>query len=155
MRKPSYCRTDLLVSTVALAVAFAFSGCIWDFQEGCDDEFDDCQCPDCDWDDDYPHDPLPDTDEEEETQSYWEEHECDELDPTDPCQQAICEAIESYQDALDGCVEVEEECNCTFLEECLVVYIECIATTCVDEYDHDVGGMIDCSLTFAICVDPC
>jgi len=150
MRKPSYQWTDLFFAIVALCVAFVFSGCIWDFQEGCDGE---CDCPDC-YDGYDPPEPPQDTDEDE-TQTYWEEHECEDQDEDDPCQQAICEAIESYQDALDSCVEVEAECNCAFLEDCLVAYIECIGTTCVDQYDHDVGGMIDCSLTFAVCVDPC
>jgi hypothetical protein len=154
MRKPSYQWTDLLFSIVVMTAALAFSGCIWDFQEGCDEEFgSECECPECD---DYdPPDEQDTGEEEEETQSYWDEHDCDNQVEDDPCQQAICEAIESYQEALDGCVEVEEECNCTFLEDCLVVYIECIGLTCVDQYDHDVGGMIDCSLTFAVCVDPC
>jgi len=152
MRKPSYERTDLFIAIVALTAAFAYSGCIWDFQEGCDDDWT-CDCPECD--DTDPYDPQDTDTGEEETQSYWDEHDCDNLDPDDPCQQAVCEAIESYQDALDGCVEVDEECNCTFLEDCLVVYIECIGLTCVDQYDHNVGGMIDCSLTFAVCVDPC
>jgi hypothetical protein len=154
MRKPSYYRTDLSVAIVALAATFAFSGCIWDFQEGCDEDWgSECSCPECD-DDYYPPDSDQDTGEEE-TQSYWEEHECDDQDPGDPCQEAICEAIASYQEALDSCVEVEAECDCTFLEECLVIYIECIGTTCFDAADHDVGGMIDCSLTFALCIDPC
>lgn len=155
MRKPGYQWTDLLFASVVLIASFAYSGCIWDFQEGCDDDFgSNCDCPDC-YDDYDPPDPPQDTDTEEETQSFWDEHDCDNLAEDDPCQQAICEAIESYQEALDSCVEVEEECNCAFLEDCLVVYIECIGTTCVDQYDHDVGGMIDCSLSFAVCVDPC
>jgi hypothetical protein len=153
MRNPKIRQSRFTVLAVALAAALAFSGCIWDFQEGCDGDYGGCQCPECYDDDGDPPDPQ-DTDEEE-TESYWDEHECDEQDPADPCQEAICEGIDSYQDALDGCVEVQAECDCAFIEGCLVAYVECIGASCVDQYEHDVGAMIDCSLAFAVCIDPC
>jgi hypothetical protein len=156
MRKPSNHPTFSIVLVGALATAFAFGGCIWDFNEGCDDDWgDECVCEDCDYPSDPPDDPEDTDDEEEDPEDYWEDYECDDQDPLNPCQEAMCEAIEGYIESLEDCVEVEEECDCTFLEECLLVYFACIDLSCLDQTDHDVGGMIDCSLTFALCIDPC
>jgi hypothetical protein len=164
MRKPSTYSLATFFCLVVIIPGLALSGCIWDFQEGCDDGYGECTCDSYDCGDGYVPDTSgeeeeeeeeQDTEEEETPEDYWTQHDCENQDPENPCQEAICEAIASYIEALADCVEVDEECNCTFLEGCLVVYIDCIGGSCVDQDNHEVGEMIDCSLDFALCIDPC
>ncbi len=135
--------------------------------DGCDDDQKNGDSPkdsdddknDPDDDDNNTSDDSQETDEDtgtiEETQTYREEHECDQVDPEDPCQDAICEGIEGYEKALGECEESSSECECAFIDSCLVTLIECVNQNCEDGQNHDVGNMIDCVLDFSRCIDPC
>ena len=143
------------------ALALALPGCIMDIQEDCaecvcDDGLGDCG-PDGDGAGDADTDGDTDGDTDEAgPESYWDEHECDQAAGDDPCQQAICEAIEDYLDVLAGCQETaESDCDCTYLDECMVGMIDCIGLVCVDAAEHDAGAMVECALDFTFCIDPC
>jgi hypothetical protein len=135
-----------LAFITSLLIGHLSTGCMWEYSEDCDE----CDCNDSywgdgsggGWNDDGPG-------------SYWYENECYNIDPDDPCQQAICEAIEAYEEALTECQWSSEDCDCGFIETCMVELIVCIELSCTDAEEHDVGAMVGCTLAFSSCIDPC
>lgn len=128
----------------SLLIGHLTPGCMWEYSEDCDE----CSCDDWTWGDDGSW-------SNDGPGSYWYDNECYNVDPDDPCQQVVCEAIEAYEEALEECHWSDEDCDCGYVEICIVELISCIDLSCFDADDHDVAAMVECTLDYGSCIDPC